>query len=71
MITPETIEGRHAFYAGWIAGIARKAGLMIEPVLIDGQVTDTFEVMVIRPGSYTVTVTVVVPPPPDDWHLDG
>jgi hypothetical protein len=66
------IDGRHAMYAGWIAGIAIRNGVQVDPVLIDDQVTDQFDVIIPRPGHrIEVRVIVVVPPPPDDWSLDG
>jgi hypothetical protein len=54
---------RHAFYVGWVLGVALRHGLPFEAVTdAHGNYTDR---LAMRVGS--TTITVVVPPPPDDW----
>jgi hypothetical protein len=61
---PYFVDTRHALYAGWVMGIARKNGLDCLPVVdMEGNYT----------GEYTyeieggITVTIKVPYPPKNW----
>lgn len=61
------LEPRHALYAGWVLGIARRNGIDAQPVLDDaGNYTDRIAFPV---AGYAVNVVVVVPPPPAGWSL--
>ena len=70
-MTGKPIRGRHAAYAGWVCGLALRAGLNVVPeVTEDGHYTDRLRVLLpapeVEPGT-TVELHLVVPKPPDDW----
>jgi hypothetical protein len=55
---------RHAYYVGWVRGVAARHGLRFDAVLDgDGNYTDQLVLHL----DATTTFTVIVPPPPDDW----
>jgi hypothetical protein len=61
------VTGRHAWYVGWVLGVALRHGVPLTPVTdADGNYTDR---LVLDLAPETVTLTIVVPPPPDDWTL--
>jgi hypothetical protein len=69
-MTPRAVEGRHAMYAGWVAGRAMKAGLDVIPILTDdGRYTDHFGVVLPEARGPAIRVYVIVPEPPDDWAM--
>lgn len=62
------VDGRHALYVGWVAGIALNSGIRLLPVVDDdGNYTDQLTL----PINQGVILTVVVPYPPDDWEIDA
>jgi hypothetical protein len=66
---PHFTGARHALYVGWVAGIAMRHGMHVEPVTDDaGNHTDQLR-LTIAPD---VAIAFIVPPPPPEWSLtDG
>jgi hypothetical protein len=65
------LDERHALYVGWVAGMARAAGLDVG-ILTDDRLDYTDRILVnllshAEPVVH-VTVTLVVPPPPPGWE---
>lgn len=67
---PYFVDDRHALYAGWVLGIAKRNGVPLEPVVDDdGNYTDRLTAELKDSDWGPVTITLVVPPPPDDWKM--
>lgn len=59
------VDGRHALYCGWVAGVAAAHGVPLVPVRDDdGNWTDR---LLLLGHSYYVNIEVIVPPPPEEW----
>ncbi len=66
-------DDRHAAYAGWVLGVARNNGVMLEPVYDEhGNYLNRFTLELAAPKERpaTFTVTFVIPYPPEDWMMD-
>jgi len=63
---------RHVMYVGWVAGIARRNGVAVVPVVDgDGNGTDRLRVDLLDAAGQILAVDVVVPYPPADWNPDA
>jgi hypothetical protein len=63
----EGVTGRYAQFVGWMVSKARQHGLDAVPILAADEClySNKIAVRLPRPG---ITLTLIVPPPPEDWH---
>lgn len=72
-VAPGTwIDDRHILYAGWVAGLAMRNGLIVH-VCSDNDGNVTPELIVHLPTAesedHTFGVRLIIPPPPDHWNF--